>query len=234
MRTSSLKTTTAVLRATINERAKSNGSKPGFDQAEFAALLGYSLSMIKAVESGAMPLSEALAQRIVHETGVPMKWLLAGDLSALPMGRDGRPYSAKHFDAHQSRKQRADKLPPVRFAVDFVNFAGRLHDILTAANRAGGYAMPAYKVGRFLDGMERDGGAAASDWPAVRAAMLADIAEADAWFAKLAQMSAAGGQDVVTVPVAQAKPSSFVLPEDAPTKKGEPVKARPKSRKRKG
>jgi len=62
-----------------------------------------------------------------------------------------------------------------------VNFAGRLHDILSAANRADGYALTAYKVGRFLDGMESDGGAPASDWPAVREAMLTDIGEADAW-----------------------------------------------------
>jgi hypothetical protein len=67
------------------------------------------------------------------------------------------------FETNQSKKQRSDKITPERLSVDFVNFAGRLHDILSAANRTGGYSVPAYKVGRFLDSMESKGGVPASD-----------------------------------------------------------------------
>lgn len=206
------RTTIAQLRAIIGLRAK-----------ELADVLGCSVPTINSIETGRLRLSETMAQRICHETGIPLRWLLAGDLSALPMGRDGKPYSAASFEAHQSRKQRADKLPPVRFAIDFANFAGRLRDILAAANKAGGYALTAYKVGRFMDGMERAGGAPASDWPAVREAMLRDIGTADAAFARLAEMSAPGGHDVAELHKALAP---------KPTKKGAPLLARPKSRKR--
>jgi transcriptional regulator with XRE-family HTH domain len=197
------KTTIAVLRSITGLKAKC-----------FADVLGCSEATVNSLETGRLKLSETMAQRIFHETGASLKWLLAGDVHALPMGRDGKPYSAEHFEAHHSHKLHADKLPPARLAVDFVNFAARLHDILSASNRADGYALTAYKVGRFLDGMERDGGAPASDWPAMREAMLTDIAQADAWFAELGERGT-GGQDVVT-------------------KKAAPTKARPRSVKRKG
>ena len=216
------KTTVAALRLITGLKAK-----------PFADALGCSEATVNSLETGRLKLSETMAQRIAVETGVSLAWLLDGDVSAPVLAADGWSFTIETFEANAAKKQRSDKIPPARLSVDFVNFAGRLHDILSAANRAGGYSVPAYKVGRFLDDMESKGGAPASDWPAVRAAMLADIETAGTWFAELGARGTAG-QDFVTATVAQAKPSSFKMPQDEVTKKGEPVKARPRSRKGKG
>ena len=197
------KTTVAALRLFTGLKAK-----------HFADALGCSEATVNSLETGRLKLSDAMGQRIAVETGASLAWLLDGNVNAPALAADGSLFTIETFEVNQSKKQRSDKLPPARLAVDFVNFAGRLHDILSAANRAGGYSVPAYKVGRFLDGMESKGGAPASDWPAVRAAMLTDIAQADAWFAELGERGT-GGQDVVT-------------------KKAAPAKARPRSAKRKG
>jgi transcriptional regulator with XRE-family HTH domain len=53
-------------------------------QTEFGALSDCSSRTIQAVELGKLPLSESLALRIAHSTGISIEWLLKGDPAAPP------------------------------------------------------------------------------------------------------------------------------------------------------
>ena len=48
----------------------------GLNQGELAVMVGRSKRTIQAVEIGRLKISEDLAARIAHETGVSMHWLL--------------------------------------------------------------------------------------------------------------------------------------------------------------
>jgi hypothetical protein len=214
------KTTVAVLRSIIGLKAKC-----------FADVLGCSEATVNSLETGRLKLSEAMAQRIFHETGVSLPWLLNGDVSALVVTGRGEPFTAETFERAQAEKKHFDKVQPWFFATDFAEFAGRLRGILASANRAGNYFMPAYKVGKFLDALAKEYGedGESRNWLKVHPALLADIAEADRIYSTVALVSTPGGHDVAELHKAFAP-----KPPAKPTKKGEPVKARPKSRKRKG
>ena len=202
-------------------------------QKEFAELVGCSTIAIQKIENLGLRLSERLAGRIAEETGCSLAWLLAGDAAAVPTSARREVFTLAVYDRHRARKVSTGKVPVARVAVDFANVAGQLHGVLRSANRAGKYDLAAYRMRKFMDDLAVEFGEVRRGWPAVRGAMLADIETADAWFAELGARGTAG-QDFVTATVAQAKPSSFKMPEDEPAKKGEPVKARPRSRKGKG
>jgi transcriptional regulator with XRE-family HTH domain len=91
------KHTLAVLRRTI-----------GLEQKEMAELLGCSPATIQAVEYGKLKLSESLASRIRHETGVDLEWLLSNDVSKpIPTAEPfGEPYSKARYEKHRARGER--------------------------------------------------------------------------------------------------------------------------------
>ena len=214
MRTSSLKTTAAVLRATINQRTKSDGSKQYFDQAAMAELLGYSLGMIKAVESGGN-LSETLAKRMVHETGISLAWLLNGDVSAPPIAeRGGEPFTAETFEWRQANKVHWDELSEFELTLEFLMFAGRLRSIVQDAQRRKDVAMTFYRIGKFLCTLPGGRADNSARWMRHLRLIESDIALIDR---ENAVMGASLG---------------LPKPRKTPTKKGEPVKARPRSVKR--
>ena len=74
MRRSNLEHPVAILRQII-----------GLGQKELAALVSRSTSTIQAIEINKLPLSEELALRISHETGVSLAWLIKGDVEAPPV-----------------------------------------------------------------------------------------------------------------------------------------------------
>lgn len=76
-----------------------------------ADLVECSRPTIQAVELGKLPLSEKLAKRIEHETGVGLEWLLAGDPSAPPRCMAGTLYSRSVFDKYQASKNRRQADP---------------------------------------------------------------------------------------------------------------------------
>ena len=187
MRTSSKQTTVAVLRSIVGVKVQ-----------EMSEILGCSVATINSLEIGRLNLSVLMAQKIVHETGIALRWLLYGDVSAPPVTAHRKPFTRETFDITQAKKIHYDKVIPLHFATDFVNFAGRLRGILASANRAGNYFMPAYKVGKFLDALARECGddGRGHKWAAERDAMLGDIATADSYFAAVAAVSKPGGHDV--------------------------------------
>src|SRR5262245_36752431 len=67
------KTTVSVLRSTIGISAK-----------KLADLIGRSIHTVKSLESGRLALSEDLAMKISHETGVDTRWLLGGNPQTRP------------------------------------------------------------------------------------------------------------------------------------------------------
>jgi transcriptional regulator with XRE-family HTH domain len=183
-------------------------------QKEFAELVGCSTIAIQKIENLGLRLSERLAGRIAEETGCALAWLLAGDAAAVPTSARREVFTLSIYDRHRARKVSSGKVPVARVAVDFANVGGQLHGVLRSANRAGKYDLAAYRVRKFMDDLAVEFGEVHRDWPAVREAMLTDIAQADTWFAELGERGT-GGQDVVT-------------------KKAAPTKARPRSVKRKG
>ena len=87
MRISKLKHPLAVLRQII-----------GIGQKEMAKLIGRSTRTIQAIELLTLKLSDDLADRISHETGVSVGWLIAGDPHAPIVALDGKPYFPSHYE----------------------------------------------------------------------------------------------------------------------------------------
>src|ERR1700676_5208429 len=51
---------------------------------------------------GGQKISEALAMRVAHETGVAVSWLLASDPSTPPLDGAGKPYTSASFEWHRA------------------------------------------------------------------------------------------------------------------------------------
>jgi len=93
MRPSPLRHTLAVLRKTI-----------GFTQKEMADLMGRSARSVQAIELGQFPLTQELALKLEHETGVEVAWLLA-DNPDVPPRRGASAYGLQRMPAdHYSRR----------------------------------------------------------------------------------------------------------------------------------
>ena len=71
----------------------------GLTQSELAVILGRSPRTIQAIEGGRLTLSDELALRVSHETGVSMRWLLALNSSEPPtMEFGGLPFTKAVYD----------------------------------------------------------------------------------------------------------------------------------------
>ena len=99
MRPSPLRHTLAILRTTI-----------GLTQKELAGLVDRAPRTIQSIELEHLPLSEDLALRIAHETGVDESWLLQGDTSVPPrrgaalqaIRHRQRPYNREDYEWQRS------------------------------------------------------------------------------------------------------------------------------------
>jgi transcriptional regulator with XRE-family HTH domain len=152
MRASSKKTTSAVLRSII-----------GIKDVEMAEILDCSPGTIHSLESGRLKLSDSLAMRMSHETGVAMDWLLDGNPKVLPYARDGTPFTRDIFD-----RARSKLITPINRVL--IQFAGRefseaVVSILRAAYTKGNAELAVYKVGRAINELAREfGGEGAEAW----------------------------------------------------------------------
>ena len=85
--------TLAVLRKTI-----------GFTQKEMADLMGRSARTVQAIELGQLPLTQELALKLEHETGVEVAWLLT-DNPDVPPRRGASAYGLQRMPLdHYSRR----------------------------------------------------------------------------------------------------------------------------------
>lgn len=151
MRTSSKKTTSAVLRSIL-----------GIKDFEMAELLQCSRWTIHSIESGRLPLSETLAIKMFHETGISPDWLLAGSPKKAPTTPNGERYTEAHFKRAQTQKVVSDHHSPALFASQFLAFAGLLRSIMAHANGQKALFLPALKIGRFLKTLAKEYGGDAS------------------------------------------------------------------------
>jgi transcriptional regulator with XRE-family HTH domain len=129
----------------------------GLYQKEFADLIGCSRIYVQKIEQtpqhSGQRLSEKLAQRIFHETGISLTWLLDGDPLAPPLSGRGEPYTRQTFERSQAEKIYFDRVADWQFSNDFLDFAGRLRAILARANQRKTYYMVAYQVRKFIDSL---------------------------------------------------------------------------------
>jgi len=148
MRTSSKKTTPAVLRSIL-----------GITDVEMAELLGCSPSTIHSVESGRLKLSESLALRMSLVTGVDLMWLLDGDTSKPPTCQyQRRPYSRSEFEDWQLSKTKWLRVGKTQRAINIVRYFAQLRAILESANKRGGgdYIMTQHKVGVAIEALRTE------------------------------------------------------------------------------
>lgn len=68
----------------------------------FAKLVGKSVSWVKKVSAGIMPLSEDTARVLEFETGISLAWLMDGNARKLPLNFKGTPYTSIDFEAHRA------------------------------------------------------------------------------------------------------------------------------------
>jgi transcriptional regulator with XRE-family HTH domain len=103
MRLSKLRHPLAVLRHILGQRGIPMGQK------QMADLLGCSTITIQKIENGGLRLSERLAWRISHETGVARDWLLKG-LPVPPPTLYAGPYTRETYEKFRSRKTPSHKV----------------------------------------------------------------------------------------------------------------------------
>ena len=134
----------------------------GLYQKEFAELIGCSRIYLQKIEQTpqhyGQRLSEKLAQRIFHETGISLAWLLNGDPSAPPISANGEPYTRETFQRNQAHKIFYDRPNPFFFRNDALGFCARLIAILESAAKRREYFMAAYKVDAALKSLRREFG----------------------------------------------------------------------------
>jgi hypothetical protein len=88
------KTCLSVLRSVI-------GSTAG-NEARFAEKIGRSTSWLKKASCGQIPLTENIALRISHETGISMRWLMQGDTSKTPVDKDDNTFTKATYENYRS------------------------------------------------------------------------------------------------------------------------------------
>src|SRR5205809_916390 len=76
----------------------------GYLQPELADIVGKKTVTIQKIENCALNLSENLARRISHETGVAIAWLLNGNPKAAPVTKSGKPFTREFFEQFRARK----------------------------------------------------------------------------------------------------------------------------------
>jgi transcriptional regulator with XRE-family HTH domain len=157
MKPSPLRSPVAVLRHFCGPREGS----PMYQQ-EFADMIGCSRIYLQKIEQtprhGGQKLSEKLAYRIFHETGISLDWLLAGNPKSPPLSARGEPYTRKLFAEAQAEKQYFDQQHPFFRNTNAIGFCAQLIAILENANAKKNYYMAAYKVCKALDSLRDEFG----------------------------------------------------------------------------
>jgi hypothetical protein len=148
MRTSSEKTTAAVLRKILGIRTSEGMAK----------ILKQSVHTIRSVESGRLELSHELATRMFHETGISIAWLMKKDPTVPPIAETGEPYTREIYERTQALKTAYDQPHPMLLNFDKLGFCARLIAILESASARKDYFLARYKVHTALDSLRREFG----------------------------------------------------------------------------
>jgi hypothetical protein len=87
---------------------------------------------IQAIELTKLKLSEKLAVTLSAKTGVSMKWLMDGDVTAPPVDRANKPYTRETFE----RARAKDTSDPNRFSPDHFGIGSSVASCLPTIFRA--------------------------------------------------------------------------------------------------
>src|SRR5947208_995266 len=143
--------------------------KCGLYQKEFAVLISCTPINLQKIENYSQrseqtpkrrgqPLSQKLAQRIFHETGISLDWLRAGDPSAPPVSGRGEPYTLETFQRAQAEKKYFDRPHPWFQNNDALKCCARVVAILQSASKGNAYYMAMWKLGAALDALQKEFG----------------------------------------------------------------------------
>ena len=132
----------------------------GLYQKEFAELVGCSRIYIQKIEQtpahGGQKLSDALAQRIAHETGVSIKWLLNGDPAAPPIATNGTRYTLETFE--RARCKGPKLIDRIMVPVFTLYYYGLIRGILRSALKKGDAELAAYRISSELEKISKQFG----------------------------------------------------------------------------
>jgi transcriptional regulator with XRE-family HTH domain len=141
------KTTVAVLRQYL-----------GLPAAEFAQLIGKSISTVTKLETGLLDLSEELAFEIAAQTGVAVGWLLENDPKKKPYWIDPADdskigWSKEIFELVQASKgiEYKTKTPPAPELIKALITSSRWLQIYSFAEKEDKTELAVYLLERFLD-----------------------------------------------------------------------------------
>jgi len=122
----------------------------GIKDVEMAEILGCSKATINSLECGRLKLSDSMAERYRHQTGISIKWLLEGDVDAEPVDEFTRPYTAETFHHTQISKRIYDMPPGEYVSGDCLAFYGYLRAILHQSRKRQTYHIARYEIERAL------------------------------------------------------------------------------------
>ena len=71
------------------------------NESRFAEKIGRSTSWLKKASCGQIQLTNDAAVRIGYETGVNVRWLMAGDTNSPPVDDQRKPYNIETYAAHR-------------------------------------------------------------------------------------------------------------------------------------
>jgi transcriptional regulator with XRE-family HTH domain len=137
------RTTVAVLRL-----------KTGLSAEEFGQLIEKSLSTVKSIESGKLALSVRTAATIAQKTGISLRWLLDGDVSAPMIDDSGEPWTVETYEKARVKPGWSVDEP----RVSLQDTANRLRALLTDHYQHSDpetFAIVWYRINSFLDKMEK-------------------------------------------------------------------------------
>jgi transcriptional regulator with XRE-family HTH domain len=133
-------------------------------QKEMAELVKCATITIQKIENRGLTLSEGLARRISHETGVPLQWLLKGDPLQPALGLDGSPYSRESYDRFRARKTPRNKfIDELMLPIYSLICHAEIRAIAESAhNRGADFQLFRYKLDLVLSELAREFGACKS------------------------------------------------------------------------
>jgi hypothetical protein len=140
MALSKRKTTIAVLRGILG---------PIYGrEARFARLARRSVSWVKKVSAGVIPLNEKTARLVELETGVALDWLM-GTPDAPPVNGRGNPYTSADFEWHRAGAKAGS--PRIRSIGFPFMYALKIAGIGSAAGENGKVSLFLWRLRTFLD-----------------------------------------------------------------------------------
>ena len=158
----------------------------GLTQKEMADLVECSRPTIQAVELGKLPLSEKLAKRIEHETGIGLEWLLNNDTRKPLVDGFNLVYSRITFDQQQASKNRSAWNPnDFYFMQGVMGLAlAEICNMVLESYKSGGLDLCGFKLKQALGDLRKELGV--GDRPVLKSAadLLLSVVENTAEYAK--------------------------------------------------